>query len=242
MSSCTDHQAISDQFNIHSLPLSGNIYAYGEGGADKLIVTPEVMGPARASSPSTAATARTRWSWTARPWASINSSRCSAPQSSVSFPGIRLQARCSSTNTVEIFTIKGGSGNDTFQLLGIASGKTVNAIGNGGDDTFRLGNTGPSAVFQHPFSGNIFGTVNVTAGLGNDLVYVDDTAWSGGISPGFSMGSTFLSGGVLTQATVNFDSSLETLEFHASDSGRPGHCVRHSRNDNAQAIWRRRNF
>ncbi len=208
----------SDVFNINSLNSYSDIYAYGDAGDDKLVVSPEVVG----------VTSRTVifYGGAGTDTLELNGSTLGFDQSFNLFgnaiqrflPSSPFASEVQFDNTTEIFNIKGGSGNDTFQILTVPAGTTVNATGNAGDDTFRFGKSNQPHPFELPFSANIFGTIIVNAGTGTDLVYVDDVAWNGGLSPSFSIGSTFLSGGVLTQATVNFDSSLEKLEFHASDT------------------------
>ena len=100
-----------DQFNIHSLPLSGNIYAYGEGGADKLIVTPEVMGA------STGVV--TFYGGDGTDTMELDGSTLGFDQFFTMLgtaiqrfiPGNPFASEVQFDSTVEIFTIKGGSGN-----------------------------------------------------------------------------------------------------------------------------------
>lgn len=208
----------NDRFNINSVSTYGNVYAYGDQGADSMVVSPEVM----ASNTNAVIFYGEAGSDTLE----LNGSTLADPQSFIMFgsdiqrflPTSPFASEVQFDSTLETFNIKGGGGDDSFQLLGVATGKTVNVTGNGGNDTFRFGKSNQPAGFELPFSGNIFGTINVSAGLGNDLIYIDDVAWAGGLSSAFSIAGTFISGGVLTQATVTFDGNLESLEFHASNT------------------------
>jgi hypothetical protein len=211
----------SDLFNINSLNSYSNIYAYGDQGADKMVISPAVMGAYT--------NAVIFYGGDGTDTLELDGSTLGFNQSFVMLgtaiqrfvPSSPFGSEAQFDSTTEIFNIKGGSGNDTFELLGVASGKTVNATGNGGDDTFRLGKS-DNGPFPYPFSGNIFGNINVVGGAGNnDLLYVDDVAWNGGLSGSFTITSSYIAGGVLTQATVTFDAGLEHLEYHASNT-RPG--------------------
>ena len=205
----------SDLFNINSLGFS-DIYAYGDQGNDKLVVGPGVMG----------VSSRTVifYGGDGTDTMELDGSTVGFNQSFTMFgtaiqrfvPSSPFASEAQFDSTLEIFNIKGGAGDDTFQVLGIAANQTVNVFGNGGADTFRVGKD-QTPPFALTFSGNILGTINMSAGQGDDLLYVDDVGYTQ-IANGISINSTSISNPTIHN-NVTFDSALERLELHASNAG-----------------------
>ena len=203
-------------FNINSQNGFSTIYAYGGSGNDKLVVGPEVM--------ATNAPPVVFYGEGGTDTLELDGSTLGLDQSFILFgnaiqrflPASPFASETQFDSTVETFNIKGGAGNDTFQVLGIAANQTVNVIGNGGADTFRVGKD-QTPPFALTFSGNILGTINVSAGQGDDLLYVDDVGYTQ-IANGISINSTSISNPTIHN-NVTFDSALERLELHASNVG-----------------------
>lgn len=206
----------SDLFNINSLNNYSNVYAYGDQGNDKLVVSPEVM----ASNTYTAIF----YGGAGTDTLELNGSTLGIDQKFTLLgntvqrflPSSPFASEIQFDSTLETISIKGGGGNDDFLLLGLAAGQTLTATGNGGDDAFHVGksNNGP---FPFPYSANIFGTINVLGGNGNDVLNVDDVAYTS-ILNGFSItNNSFFNQN--TSGKITFDSTLDQFAFQASNAG-----------------------
>ncbi len=209
----------SDTFNINAQNNYSTIYAYGgAGGNDRCVIGPAVMA---SSDPSVffygAGSGNTL---------ELNGSTLGFNQSFTVFnntvqrfvPGNPFASEVHFDSAVQTISIKGGAGDDNFNLQGLAAGQTLIANGNDGADAFRVGNSNsPIPAFNTPFTSSILGTILVLAGAGNDLLYVDDVAYTGGAN-GFWIGSSVLYNTV-TNGSISYDATLERLDFHASNAG-----------------------
>ena len=208
----------NDTFNIISQNQYSTIHALAGGGTNRLTLSPEVMsanlpvvifngGPGTDTLELDGSTLAQAQSFTMLG---------TAIQRFLPYDPFAAETQFDAA--VDIINIKGGSGGDSFELLTVAAGQTVNATGNGGADTFRVGKK-QIPPFDYTFSGNILGTVNIAAGLGSDLLYVDDLAYTGPFgSYSISSTSLFNTGG-LTTGRITFDSTLDQLDFHVSNAG-----------------------
>ncbi len=114
----------SDLFNINSLGFS-DIYAYGDQGNDKLVVGPGVMG----------VSSRTVifYGGDGTDTMELDGSTLGFDQSFTMFgtaiqrfvPSSPFASEVQFDSTLEIFNIKGGAGDDTFQVLGIAANRRL---------------------------------------------------------------------------------------------------------------------
>ena len=205
----------SDTFNINSQNTDSTIYVYSGGGNSKCVIGPDVMA---SSDPSVffygAGSANTL---------ELNGSTLGFNQYFTVLggivqrfvPGNPFASEVHFDSAVQTVTIKGGAGNDTFQMLSLLAGQTLNATGNGGDDTFNVGKNQP--IFPYSFTANILGTINAVGGPGNDLLFVDDVT-SNGVLNGFTITSTSLVNNNTT-GELTFDSTLEQFEYDASNHG-----------------------
>ncbi len=206
----------NDLFNINSLNNYSNVYAYGDQGNDKLVVSPEVM----ASNTNTVIFYGEGGTDTLE----LDGSTLGLDQRFTLLgntvqrflPTSPFASETQFDSTLEVLSIKGGGGNDDFLLLSLAAGQTLNAIGNGGDDTFHVGKS-DNGPFPYPSSANIFGTINVTGGPGNNLLNIDDVASSGFFNGSSITGTSFFNQN--TTGRITFDSTLDQLDFHTSNHG-----------------------
>jgi hypothetical protein len=211
------NSAGNDLFNINAQNSYSTIYAYAVAGANRLVIGPQVMlshlppvifaGGVGNDTLELDGSSLTRDQHFSLLGGHVQRT----------IPGDPFAAETQFDSAVKNIIIKGGSGNDSFDLLSLGGFQTLSAIGNAGDDTYRVGNNGPLPVFQHPYTSYIFGTINVLGGSGNNTLSIDDVAY-----PGFFNGFSITSNSFFnlnTAGKITFDSSLQQLDFHASNAG-----------------------
>ena len=172
----------SNVFNINSLTLSSSdFYCYTLSGSNQMNVGPDVL--------STTSSAVSFLGGTGTDTLNLNGQLLSFDQSfSVNggtiqrwVPGNPFGQVVLFDANVDSINIRGGSGNDTFQVLSSAVGQLISLFGSGGDDTFKVGLTQPGLpqTFQFPWSQSVLGNVIVSGEAGFNQLDIDDVGYTG---------------------------------------------------------------
>ncbi len=201
-----------DVFNIESQAVYGTLKVFGNFGDDRLNLGPAVVA---ANLPSVVFDGGSGTDTLEMDGLSLVDAQQFIVFNNIVqrfVPGSPFAAETQFGTAVETLRIRGGSGSDTFKVLGLRVGMTAFLLSADGDDQFLVGDSS-NPIQALPFSANVRGIVNIDPGNGQDRLVVDDTAWLSGanytIDTFTGLKNTFVNN------AVQYAGTLERLDFYS---------------------------